>query len=378
MRTLEPNEFPRRVLVCVIGLVPQVVTETLHALVTSQQPPFVPNEIHLISSSDGIKRAELTLLSEDQRQLARFCSDYRVAVPKVVLHTIYLENGVAVDDIRTRDDNAAAADAITRLVAELTTDAHAALHVSIAGGRKTMGYYLGYALSLFGRPQDRLSHVLVTAPFENLVDFYYPTPDRRVLHTRDGTPVDAHEAQVDLAEIPFVRLRDEMLPLLTEQGLSFNQVVRAAERLRQPATVKLRTSRGTLDCDGVEVALSGQDWLTYAWFAWRRRYLPAREVPVRRKDLAGESHAWFAHLSDLKRDLSTRGWHYDPDAAQDWKRDDVTQWLSERMSKINLALRDALGAEALARRYAIVPSERSAHAKHLVLAVEPQHIAFVP
>lgn len=37
-----------------------------------------------------------------------------------------------------------------------------------------MGFFVGYALSLFGRAQDRLSHVLVSDPFESLTDFYYP------------------------------------------------------------------------------------------------------------------------------------------------------------------------------------------------------------
>ena len=30
-----------------------------------------------------------------------------------------------------------------------------------------MGFYLGYALSLYGRTQDRLSHVLVSSPYES-------------------------------------------------------------------------------------------------------------------------------------------------------------------------------------------------------------------
>lgn len=37
-----------------------------------------------------------------------------------------------------------------------------------------MGYYLGYALSLYGRAQDRLSHVLVTERYESLRDFFIP------------------------------------------------------------------------------------------------------------------------------------------------------------------------------------------------------------
>ena len=52
----------------------------------------------------------------------------------------------------------------------------ASLHVSIAGGRKTMGFYVGYALSLFARDQDRLSHVLVPPSLESRQDFFYPPP----------------------------------------------------------------------------------------------------------------------------------------------------------------------------------------------------------
>jgi CRISPR-associated protein (TIGR02584 family) len=68
-----------------------------------------------------------------------------------------------LEDIVTEADNVAVADFITEKVRAVTADPEASLHVSIAGGRKTMGFYLGYALSLFGRPQDRLSHVLVSA-----------------------------------------------------------------------------------------------------------------------------------------------------------------------------------------------------------------------
>ena len=63
-------------------------------------------------------------------------------------------------DIRDERDNAYAADQITKLIAMLTRDSERALHVSIAGGRKTLGFYAGYARSLLGRGQDRLSHVL--------------------------------------------------------------------------------------------------------------------------------------------------------------------------------------------------------------------------
>lgn len=58
-----------------------------------------------------------------------------------------MERGM--DDIRSPEDNRAAADFITAQVRHFTADPQCALHVSIAGvGRKTMGVW-GYALSLY-------------------------------------------------------------------------------------------------------------------------------------------------------------------------------------------------------------------------------------
>jgi CRISPR-associated protein (TIGR02584 family) len=46
---------------------------------------------------------------------------------------------------------------------------------STAEGSKAMGFLLGYALlSPFGRAQDRLSHVLVSKPFESHPKFCFP------------------------------------------------------------------------------------------------------------------------------------------------------------------------------------------------------------
>ena len=66
-----------------------------------------------------------------------------------------------MDDARSREDQEALGDFIIAKVAELTSDPKTCIHASIAGGRKTMTFYLGYAMSLFGRIQDELSHVLV-------------------------------------------------------------------------------------------------------------------------------------------------------------------------------------------------------------------------
>ncbi|MEF8766960.1 hypothetical protein [Candidatus Accumulibacter contiguus] len=55
-----PNDYPRRILVAVTGLSPQIVTETLYALaVAPSGTAFVPTEIHLITTRSGAEKASL-------------------------------------------------------------------------------------------------------------------------------------------------------------------------------------------------------------------------------------------------------------------------------------------------------------------------------
>ncbi|MDP2794168.1 MAG: CRISPR-associated ring nuclease Csm6 [Sulfurisoma sp.] len=82
----------------------------------------------------------------------------KIAFTTEHLHPLLGSDGQPLADVRSEADNIAAADAITEQVRQLTADPNCALHVSITGGRNTLGFYLGYALSMFGRPQDRLSH----------------------------------------------------------------------------------------------------------------------------------------------------------------------------------------------------------------------------
>lgn len=70
--------FTRRILLAVTGLSPQIVTETLFALATRQDGPFVPSEIHLITTREGAQRARLALLSEHPGWFHRLRKDYHL------------------------------------------------------------------------------------------------------------------------------------------------------------------------------------------------------------------------------------------------------------------------------------------------------------
>lgn len=64
--THEPHALAHRVLLMVTGRTPQVVTETLYALCIKQNPPFIPTEVHLVTTAEGVAwYARLSLLSSN-------------------------------------------------------------------------------------------------------------------------------------------------------------------------------------------------------------------------------------------------------------------------------------------------------------------------
>ena len=90
------------------------------------------------------------------------------------------------------------------------------------------GFFPRLALSLFGRPQDKLSHVLVSEPFESSGGFYYPTPVSRVLELSSGRLVDSANATVTLADLPFVSQRNGLPKALLTGHATYNEAVEAA------------------------------------------------------------------------------------------------------------------------------------------------------
>ncbi|MER2545308.1 MAG: CRISPR-associated ring nuclease Csm6 [Candidatus Accumulibacter phosphatis] len=341
-----PNDYPRRILVAVTGLSPQIVTETLYALaVAPSGTPFVPNEIHLVTTRSGAEKASLALLSETPGWFHHLCRDY--ALPSIrfsadTIHVLEDADGRPLDDIRSPEDNRRAADGITALIREFTADADCALHVSIAGGRKTMGFFLGYALSLYGRPQDKLSHVLVSAPFESSSGFYYPTPMRHVLELPGGRLVDSAQAQVTLAELPFVSLRHGLPEALLTGRASYNETVEAARHALAPAELQIDLASRRVLAAGKVFSLPPAELALLSVFA--RRALcgqpplaaPAKEVP---------DGDWKArYLVELRWIAGTFG---DLDKTEDALRHGMDGgYFSAHLSKLKKILKRELGPAA--------------------------------
>ena len=108
-RIRKPEEYSRRILVSVTGLSPQVITETLYALVVQKRTPFIPTEIHLLTTREGAERASLALLDPRKGRFHAFCQDYnlegRVLFGAEQIHVVEDESGKPLRDIRSVDDN---------------------------------------------------------------------------------------------------------------------------------------------------------------------------------------------------------------------------------------------------------------------------------
>lgn len=247
---MEQDKTPRHILLATTGESPQVVTETLYAI--HEEGLTWPDEIRLITTTVGKARARKGLL--DEGHLARLCDEIGKPLPlfdETHIEVVPGADGTEVDDARSLEDHEALGDFIMTRVRDLTvTDEQGkpvqTVHASLAGGRKTMTFYLGYAMSLFGRREDTLSHVLISRGFEGNPGFWFPTaaPEHRYLQDRQGEKMDASKATVTLASIPFIRHRQELPAHLRkkpqdEADFKFNQLVQLINLGEQPENISI-------------------------------------------------------------------------------------------------------------------------------------------
>ena len=197
-------------LVAVVGNTPQVMTETFWALRIQRHVPI--DEVFVITTTIGKETCQKRLL--DEGRFEKMLLDYNIDPATVQFDADHIRvfedaEGNFLDDIRTSEDNRLARDQLFRWIENWTKNAHVALHCSLAGGRKSMGYLLGAAIQFFGRPQDRLYHVLVTPQaIETNSDFFFPPVRETQIRTLDGQHISTADVRIELAELPYVSVRD--------------------------------------------------------------------------------------------------------------------------------------------------------------------------
>jgi CRISPR-associated protein (TIGR02584 family) len=281
----------RRILACVSGMSPAIVTETLFALVTQQD--FIPDEVHVITTLEGRKRIHKHLLDPLTGHFHAFLREYlpgrSIRFDADTIHLIGAEDGDEREDIQTDDDNRAAANTLYRVLRELKSVPGTHLHASVAGGRKSMSFYMGQAFSLVAEPQDRLSHVLVSDPFENpALQFFYPPRTPRDFSAADKQTgqttlvANSANAHVQLADLSVIKLRSMLGEMPARAQRDFDFAIRLAQATLEPPKVRLvwsaNADEGRVEMLGESIKMAPQEFLVLGLHALAR--LHERELPA--------------------------------------------------------------------------------------------------
>ena len=286
---MPPLDTQIRTLVISLGLSPQVVTETLWALTIDIQPSWIPEEIVILTTSQGALTAEATLLDAGEGRIRALGQEYGRKDLERLASNIRIEvigdDAARFNDVDSEDAHTAAADRTMRLIRDLTAEGRRQIHASIAGGRKSQGALLALSMSLFARPGDCLSHIVVDDAFAGRPDFFFPPARPATLVRGGGKDLNSADARVRLAQIPFPRIRS-MLPEETRNAKHFAGAILGVQRRLDPPSLILVPSRREAILSGTALDLRPSQFAWLAALAWDRSH---RGDGLPRTKLAGST-----------------------------------------------------------------------------------------
>ena len=262
----------KNVLLISTGLSPQVITETLYYY-SQNDSPIHFDEVHVITGTVGKKLIMDNVLGGPSHY-EQYCKDYNIDKRKInfnedSIHLLLDENRLPLDDIKTVNQNKAAINQVFKIVSEITENENTRLFTSVAGGRKTMSVIMGQAMQFYAREHDKIIHVIV----ENIIlsaDFYYPSPYKKIVKVK-GQEIDFSKVTLYLDELPFIRLRPIIGPLLIgNSNTSLFDMVKIAqtqiEKLTKSPEVVINIEKTVLTINDVIVNLPVKNLAFYCAF----------------------------------------------------------------------------------------------------------------
>lgn len=266
----------KRILIAVCGLTPQVITETIFAL---HQQGKMPDAIRILTTRKGKDICNALLLSPIDGAYYRMLDEYGIDRNSIDFSPRHLltssdENGSEPDDISDAEESERFLKLCMEQVFAATNDDNTELLLSIAGGRKTMGACLTLAAQCYGRPKDRLYHVLVSPEFESSREFFYPPVESKTITLKDekGQPYskETRYAKLTLVSVPFFSIRDRLSERHLRQPETPASLMLSLVREKQPElTIDLPGKK--LVWKGVEADLMPARLALYAFFAMYKK-----------------------------------------------------------------------------------------------------------
>jgi len=266
----------RNILLAVSGLSPQVITEALYAL---RHEGREVHAIHCITTRKGRERILADLLAPDSGRFAAFLADQDIPVGAIDfsgknVHVLRDPMGRELEDIITPEDNEFLMQSCLDLAFRFTADPGLAVFFLVAGGRKTMTSCLTLAAQLYGRPQDRIFHVLVSPEFESCRDFWFPPRQSVPVQLKDdkGQPYwkETRYASIHLVTIPFVSVRDQLRQDFLDQPRPPAELMQTLIR-DTPQILVINLAEGKLIFGRTERDLHPTRLALYAFFAAQKK-----------------------------------------------------------------------------------------------------------
>ena len=262
------SQHKRIILVSAMGTSPAVLTNTVWGL-AHQKHSIVPDEIVVFITKSG-KELLIQRLFDDgvwnemrsNLKCEKIEIDGKLVFGATSIRVIPDAEGNEIEDLRTGDDNLRAADFMLSQLRQYTEDSETELHVSIAGGRKTISALLFSCMTLLGREQDKVYHVLLPPEFEQGVEppFVFPEPGKTYTAKATGKKYKANKVQSELFEVPFVRMRGWYQEKFKSIPPSYRTLISKVQTIAPPAVtypeIEIDAWNGWVTLNGRQVAMS--------------------------------------------------------------------------------------------------------------------------
>lgn len=256
----------KNILICVSGLTPQIVTETLFCL--SYKEKISIDEIYILTTARGREvilgrdKHPATPKTPLKKEIEKLCKQYKLKKPLFQENDDHIivakEEAIELPDIRSDKDNILFPNKVCEFLRLKTSDPDNVLYCSITGGRKSMSVHLANALSIFARENDRLVHVLTKEEHE--FKGFYPQTKNEI-------------KDLELSDIPFVRLRSLLSAELKGKDLlksNFDEIVRFTQAqlksLSPSNKMILEMERRELRFGNDRITLEPMEFLFYYFF----------------------------------------------------------------------------------------------------------------
>ncbi len=251
------------VLIAGIGTSPAVLTETVWAL-AHQKPSVIPDKIVVITTTSGKNVLIRALLSGRGCVWDKLKTALRNDKINIEGRLTFTEDSIKVmldskdnrlSDLRNGEENLDAADFMLGEIRRYTEDPLTTVLCSIAGGRKTMSALLFSCMSLLGREQDKVYHVLIPPEYDCGMEppFYFPQKgvvhellDRGKMPT--GKKIQSRKIGIELFDVPYVRIRGWFQEKFKTLPPSYRKLVAKVQNVAPPAVVRPEVEIDAWNC----------------------------------------------------------------------------------------------------------------------------------